>query len=117
MLELLHPDVVQGAVQHSTRDLMFRDVRQRCSACPYGQNRLSPPQEISTFGRKSGGRVYEYTPYLPPQPLLQLGVGRVVAREHVIDVGHRDAVGALLAQEARERMHVPGRAVQRDHAG
>src|SRR5437868_3525488 len=39
-----------------------------------------------------------------------------VAREHIIDVRDRNAVGALLAQEARKRMHVRGWAMQRDHA-
>src|SRR5690349_18953030 len=52
-----------------------------------------------------------------PQPLLQSRVQRIVPREHVVDIRDRHALGALVAQEARERVHMRGRAMQRQHAG
>ena len=44
-------------------------------------------------------------------------IERVVAHVNVVERSDRDRLGAVLAQEARERMHVLGRAMQRQHAG
>src|SRR6266545_7967438 len=53
---------------------------------------------------------------LQPQPRLELRVERIGAREHIIETGHRDVLGAALAQQARQRVHVLRRAVQGEHA-
>ena len=50
------------------------------------------------------------------EPRLQARVERVVAGEHVVERRHHD-VGAALAQQPGERMHIVGRRVQRDQVG
>src|SRR5262245_38214374 len=66
-------------------------------------------------GERNDGKFLAATA-LARQPLLQLRVERIVAAEHVIDIRDGHALRALLAQEARERVDMSGRAVQRDHS-
>src|SRR5262249_33553013 len=47
----------------------------------------------------------------------QLLVQRIVAREHVVELGHHHGLGAMLAQERGERVPPLGGAVQRHDAG
>src|ERR1700754_1097130 len=50
------------------------------------------------------------------QPSLEPGIERIVAREHVAEVGNDNVLGALVAQHGGQRLDVLGRAMQRQHA-
>src|SRR5262249_32023249 len=54
---------------------------------------------------------------LPAEARFQPRVERIVAGEHVVERRHRDGVGAALAQQPGERVHVVGRTVQGEHVG
>src|ERR1700692_1376141 len=47
----------------------------------------------------------------------KLGIERIVAGIDIVDGPERGALGAVVAQKPRKRMHILGRAVQRQHAG
>src|SRR5262245_3210700 len=48
---------------------------------------------------------------------LELRVEVVVACEHVAEIGDGDGLGAVIAQEGGERVHLRGRTMQRHHSG
>src|ERR1043166_3699414 len=50
-----------------------------------------------------------------PQRRQKLVAQRIAAGKHIFEACHRHGLGALLAQEARERMDRRGRAVQGEH--
>ncbi len=54
---------------------------------------------------------------LPAERRFQLGVERVVAREHVAEFADRHRRGTVLAQEVRQAVDLLRRAMQRQHAG
>src|SRR5262245_16347945 len=48
---------------------------------------------------------------------FELGIERIVSRENIIEISHRDSFCAAFAQKTRQRVNLIWRAMQDEHAG
>src|SRR5436305_6769644 len=93
------------------------DVRVSMLASKVGPGRVAAKRRTVARVRPRWNTGREGCDASARKPRFEPRIERIVAREHMVQIGDRNRLGAFLAQETCEGVHFCGRAMQRHYTG